>query len=136
MARTKATTKSKKPTKKKVQKAVPKGRLYVTATFNSTLVSITDDTGNVLCWSSAGESGFSGSRKSTPYAATITVENAVNKARNYGMNQMDVFIKGPGPGRDVALRVLKAQGIRVSMIADVTPIPHNGTRPRKAKHNK
>ncbi|MFZ1721345.1 MAG: 30S ribosomal protein S11 [Microgenomates group bacterium] len=136
MARTKATPKSKKPTKKKVQKAAPKGRLYVTATFNSTLVSVTDDTGNVLCWSSAGESGFSGSRKSTPYAATITVENAVNKARSFGMNQMDVYIKGPGPGRDVALRVLKAQGIRVSMIADVTPIPHNGTRPRKAKHNK
>jgi small subunit ribosomal protein S11 len=116
--------------------AVPKGRMYVTATFNSTLVSITDDKGNVLCWTSTGESGFTGSRKSTPYAATITVENAVNKARAFGMNQMDVFIKGPGPGRDVALRVLKAQGIRVGMIADMTPVPHNGTKPRKAKHNR
>lgn len=116
--------------------AVSKGRIYVTATFNSTLVSITDDKGNVLCWTSTGESGFTGSRKSTPYAATITVENAVNKARAFGMNQMDVFIKGPGPGRDVALRVLKAQGIRVGMIADMTPIPHNGTKPRKAKHNR
>jgi small subunit ribosomal protein S11 len=116
--------------------AVSRGRMYVTATFNSTLVSVTDDKGNVLCWTSTGESGFTGSRKSTPYAATITVENAVNKARAFGMNQMDVYIKGPGPGRDVALRVLKAQGIRVGMIADMTPIPHNGTKPRKAKHNR
>ena len=77
-----------------------------------------------------------GSRKSTPYAAAVTVENAVAKARNFGMNQMDVFIKGPGPGRDVALRTLKAQGIKVSLIADLTPAPHNGTRPRKSKHNK
>lgn len=122
--------------KKKVASVVPSGRMYVTATFNSTLVSITDNEGNVLCWSSAGEAGFSGSRKSTPYAATITVENAVTKARNYGMNEMAVYIKGPGPGRDVTLRVLRAQGIKVNMIADVTPLPHNGTRPRKAKHNK
>jgi small subunit ribosomal protein S11 len=121
---------------KKNVRSVQKGRMYVTATFNSTLVSITDDQGNVVCWSSAGEAGFTGSRKSTPYAATITVENAVAKARTFGMNQMDVYIKGPGPGRDVALRVLRAQGVRVSMIADLTPAPHNGTRPRKAKHNK
>ncbi len=126
----------KKTTPRKNNAVVPKGRMYVTATFNSTLVSITDDKGNVLCWSTAGESGFSGSRKSTPYAATVTVENAVNKARGYGMNAMDVFLKGPGPGRDVALRVLRAQGIRVPMIVDKTPDPHNGTRPRKAKHNK
>ncbi len=124
------------PVRKTAAKAVPKGRLYVTATFNSTLASITDEKGNVLCWSTTGESGFSGSRKSTPYAATITVENAINKAKAFGMHQMDVFIKGPGPGRDVALRVLKAQGIRVGMIADMTPLPHNGTKPRKAKHNK
>lgn len=121
---------------RKVTKAVPRGRMYVTATFNSTLVSITDEGGNVVCWSTTGESGFTGSRKSTPYAATITIENAIAKARNVGMNQMDVFIKGPGPGRDVALRVLRAQGVRVGMIADMTPIPHNGTKPRKAKHNR
>lgn len=127
------TTKTKK---KKNNRVISKGRLYVTATFNSTLVSITDEQGNVVCWASAGEAGFSGSRKSTPYAATITVENAVNKARAFGMGTMDLFIKGPGPGRDVALRVLKAQGIRIGMIADMTPDPHNGTRPRKAKHNK
>ncbi len=121
---------------KKTAKVVSRGRLYVTATFNSTLATITDDQGQVLCWSTAGESGFTGSRKSTPYAATITLENAIAKARNFGMNEMSVFIKGPGPGRDVALRVLKAQGIKVNQIADVTPIPHNGTRARKPKHNK
>lgn len=127
--------KNKKVVKKNIR-SVQKGRLYVTATFNTTLVSVTDEQGNVLCWSTAGEAGFSGSRKSTPYAATITVENAINKAKAFNMSSMDVFIKGPGPGRDVALRVLKAQGMRVNMIADMTPDPHNGTRPRKAKHNK
>lgn len=121
---------------KKIDRVVPRGRIYIQATFNSTLVSITDDQGNVLCWATTGEAGFTGSRKSTPYAATITVENAINKAKAYGMNQMDVFLKGPGPGRDVALRVLRAQGIKIGMIADVTPVPHNGTRPRKAKHNR
>lgn len=125
---------NKKP--RKITRVVPAGRMYVTATFNSTLVSVTDEKGNVICWSSAGEAGFSGSRKSTPYAATITVENAVNKAKAFGMNTVDVFIKGPGPGRDVTLRVLRAQGLKVNMIADMTPDPHNGTRPRKAKHNK
>lgn len=120
----------------KAVRSVPKGRMYVSATFNNTLVSITDEKGAVLCWASTGQAGFTGSRKSTPYAATITVENAVNKARAFGMNQMDIYLKGPGPGRDVALRVLRAQRIRVGMIADMTPVPHNGTRPRKAKHNR
>ena len=128
--------KKRSTTSKRVTKSVPKGRMYVTATFNSTLVSITDESGNVLCWSSAGEAGFSGSRKSTPYAATITIENAINKAKAYGMGTMEVYLKGPGPGRDVALRVLRAQRIMVPLIADMTPNPHNGTRPRKAKHNK
>jgi len=122
--------------KNKNIKVVSKGKIYVTATFNNTLASVTDEKGNVLCWSSTGESGFSGSRKSTPYAATITVENAVNRSKIFGMREMDVFIKGPGPGRDVALRVLRAQKIKIGMIADVTPMPHNGTRPRKAKHNR
>lgn len=122
--------------RRKPTRTVPEGRLYVTATFNSTLASVTDEKGNVLCWSSTGESGFTGSRKSTPYAATITLENAVNKARQFGMNTMSVFIKGPGPGRDVTLRVLRAQRIRITQLADLTPVPHNGTRPRKAKHNK
>jgi small subunit ribosomal protein S11 len=124
------------PTQKKPQRTVSRGRMYVSATFNNTLVSITDEQGNIVCWASTGAAGFTGSRKSTPYAATITVENAVNKAKAFGMNEMDIYLKGPGPGRDVALRVVRAQGIRVNMIADTTPMPHNGTRPRKAKHNR
>lgn len=131
----KTTIKKKKSNYQRTTRTVTKGRLYVSATFNNTLVSVTDEKGNVLCWESTGGSGFSGSRKSTPYAATITVENALNKAKNnYGMNQMEVYLKGPGPGRDVALRVLRAQGIRVTLIADLTPVPHNGTRPRKARN--
>ncbi len=121
---------------RKVIKVIPRGRIYITATFNNTLVSVTDEKGSVICWASTGASGFSGSRKSSPYAATVTVENAVNKAKAFGMNEMDVFLKGPGPGRDAALRVLRAQKIRVGMIADMTPVPHNGTKPRKAKHNR
>ncbi|MDH5533738.1 MAG: 30S ribosomal protein S11 [Candidatus Pacebacteria bacterium] len=124
-----------KKTSKKLRN-VPNGRVYITATFNNTLVSVTDEQGNVLCWASTGGAGFSGSRKSTPYAATVTVENALNKAKAFGMHNIDVFIKGPGPGRDVALRVIKAQRLKVGMIADMTPVPHNGTRPRKAKHNR
>jgi len=135
MALKKSNTKSTK-TVKKISRAIPKGRLYVTATFNNTVVSVTDDKGNVLCWASTGEAGFTGSRKSTPYAATITVENAVNKAKNYGMQEVDIYLKGPGPGRDVALRVARAQRLRINMIVDKTPVPHNGTRPRKAKHNR
>ncbi len=132
----KASTTATKPAVKKVAHSIPRGRMYVTATFNNTIVSITDEKGNVVCWSSTGGSGFSGSRKSSPYAATVTVENAVNKAKMYGMMEMELFLKGPGPGRDAALRVLRAQKIRVPMIADMTPIPHNGTKARKAKHNR
>lgn len=133
MARTQT---KKKTSKRRAKRTVSSGRMYVTATFNSTLVSITDDKGDVLCWSSTGSSGFTGSRKSTPYAATITVENAIEKSKSFGMKEVALYVKGPGPGRDVALRVLRAQGMRITMIADMTPDPHNGTRPRKAKHNK
>lgn len=118
----------------KVKRVVPKGQMFVTATFNNTIVTITDEQGNTVCWSSTGALGFPGSRKSTPYAATVTLERAVELARAHGMTSMDVFIKGPGPGRDAALRVIRSQGIKVSMIADMTPVPHNGTRPRKRKH--
>ena len=108
--------------KKKVTKVVPKGRLYVSATFNSTLATVTDEKGNVLCWSSTGESGFSGSRKSTPFAATVAVENALNKSRAFGLSEIDVYIKGIGPGRDVVLNVLRAARLRLGMIVDRTPI--------------
>lgn len=123
-------------TRKKPARAVPRGSMYVTATFNNTIVSITDDKGSVICWASTGEAGFTGSRKSTPYAATITIENALNKAKAFGLQQVDIYLNGPGPGRDVALRVVRAQRLRVGMIVDRTPDPHNGTRPRKAKHNR
>ncbi|HAV15276.1 MAG TPA: 30S ribosomal protein S11 [Candidatus Pacebacteria bacterium] len=119
---------------KKVKRHVPKGHMYVQATFNNTIATVTDEQGNTLCWGSTGNAGFSGSRKSTPYAATMSVEKAVSKAKEFGMRYMDVFIKGPGPGRDAALRAVRAAGIQVSMIADVTPIPHNGTKPRKLRH--
>jgi len=122
--------------KRKQNKTIARGRIYVSATFNNTLVSITDESGNVVCWESTGAAGFKGSRKSTPFAATVTVENAINKAKSFGMNHMDVYLKGPGTGRDTALRVIRAHGIKVGMIADVTPIAHNGTRKRKAKHNR
>lgn len=127
---------SKKTPTTKITRTIPRGRIYITATFNNTIVSITDENGNVVCWASTGGSGFSGSRKSSPYAATVTVENAINKAKSYGMHEMELFLKGPGPGRDAALRVLRAQKIHVPMIADLTPVPHNGTKPRKQKHNR
>lgn len=125
----------KSSTKKKVVRSVTRARLYVTATFNSTLASVTDVEGNVLCWSSTGEAGFSGSRKSTPYAATVAIESALNKARQFGVAELALYIKGPGPGRDVALRVVRAQKIKLLAITDATPLPHNGTRSRKPKRN-
>jgi small subunit ribosomal protein S11 len=122
--------------KRRITKAIPQGRMYITATFNNTLATITDQNGNTLCWGSTGKSGFTGSRKSTPYAATVSLEKLVDEGKEFGIREIEVFIKGPGPGRDAALRVLRESGIKISMIADVTPIPHNGTRPRKKKHNR
>ena len=128
--------KKRKKSSKKTGRTISKGRMYVTATFNNSLVSITDDEGDVVCWASTGEAGFSGSRKSTSYAATITLENAIKKAKQYGMKELDLYLKGPGPARDVALRVIKAQRIKLGMIVDQTPLPHNGTKSRKQKHNR
>jgi small subunit ribosomal protein S11 len=128
-----------KPTitnKKKVLKAIAKGSLYITATFNNTLATVTDEQGNAIAWGSSGNSGFTGSRKSTPYAATMAIEKVLTVARERGMKEMKVFIKGPGAGRDAALRVLKNSQLHISIIADVTPIAHNGTKPRKKKHNR
>ncbi len=122
---------SKKSGKKKV---VNTARIYVTATFNNTIITITDQKGNTVAWSSTGSSGFKGSRKSTSYAATIAAENAINQALNMGMKQAEIFIKGPGPGREVALRVLRGKGVKISLIADMTPMPHNGTRARKQRN--
>lgn len=122
--------------KKKIIRNVTKGNFYVLSTFNNTVATITDEQGNTLCWSSTGKVGFSGSRKSTPYAATMAVTEVVDKAREFGVQELKVYIKGPGPGRDAALRVLRNSNMRIGMIADVTPIAHNGTRPRKKKHNR
>ena len=110
-----------------------KGRVYINASFNNTLVTFTDLEGKTVCWGSTGAVGFKGTRKSTPYAATTTVEAAARKALLKGISEIEVRIKGPGPGRDAALRALRSAGMRMSMIADVTPIPHNGTRPKKRR---
>jgi len=112
---------------------VPRGNEYVQSSFNNTIVTITDPDGNVITWSSAGAVGFKGSRKSTPYAAGLAAENAARKAQEHGMRQVDVFIKGPGSGREAAIRSLQAAGLGINAIVDVTPIPHNGCRPPKKR---
>jgi len=119
--------------KKENKKITTKGRLYVTATFNNTLINVTDTQGNTICWGTTGTAGFKGSRKSTPFAATTAVERVVEKAKNLGLKEVEVYIKGPGPGRDAALRVLRGSGLKIALIADVTPIPHNGPRPKKRR---
>jgi small subunit ribosomal protein S11 len=119
--------------KKSLPTNIKSGRVYITATFNNTLVSITDENGNCLNWSSTGASGFKGSRKSTPFAATTAIDSAIKKAKEFGMTSVKVFIKGPGPGRDSVLGVLRSSGLKVTQISDVTPIPHNGCRPKKRR---
>ncbi|MBI4058411.1 30S ribosomal protein S11 [Candidatus Gottesmanbacteria bacterium] len=117
----------------KPKKTVEKGKVYVTATFNNTIVTITDSSGNTLCWGSSGMVGFKGARKATPFAATTAVEATAKKAAGMGLREVEVFIKGPGAGRDAALRALKSAGLAITMIADVTPMPHNGVRPKKKR---
>lgn len=126
---------AKKPvkTKKKVKKNITTGIAFVNATFNNTLITITDAQGNAISWSSAGSQGFKGSRKSTPYAAQIAANDAGLKAQEHGMKELDVKVKGPGSGRESALRALQAIGFTIRSIQDVTPIPHNGCRPRKRR---
>jgi small subunit ribosomal protein S11 len=122
-----------KGTKKRVKKNIPSGIAHIQATFNNTIITITDVTGNVVSWSSAGARGFKGSRKSTPFAAQLAAEDAARKAMDHGMKSIDVFVKGPGAGRESALRSLQATGLKVNLIKDVTPIPHNGCRPPKRR---
>src|SRR3989338_8241795 len=122
-----------KTTKHKAQN-VPNGKVYVNATFNNTLITVTDDVGNSIASGSSGRAGFKGTRKATPYAATTAVESAIKKAKDeFGVKSVDVFIKGPGPGRDAALRAIKSLGLRMNMIADVTPMPYNGPRAKKKR---
>ncbi|OGQ84820.1 MAG: 30S ribosomal protein S11 [Deltaproteobacteria bacterium RIFOXYA12_FULL_58_15] len=123
-----ATTKT-----KKVKKNIPSGLAYVQATFNNTLVTITDPQGNVVSWSSSGSRGFRGSRKSTPFAAQVAAQDAAHKAMDHGMRSVGVLVKGPGGGREAAVRALQAAGFRITMIRDITPIPHNGCRPPKKR---
>ena len=119
--------------KKKSKKVVPNGIAYVQSTFNNTIVSIADTEGNVISWASAGQKGFKGSRKSTPYAAQVAADSAAAKALEYGMKVLSVEVKGPGTGRETALRALQARGFKIISIKDTTPMPHNGTRPPKKR---
>ena len=119
--------------KRRERKNIPRGQAHIQSTFNNTIVTITDPSGNVVCWSSAGQNGFKGSRKSTPYAAQIASEQAARKAMENGMRSVDVFVKGPGAGREAAIRSLQSAGLQVVSITDVTPIPHNGCRPPKRR---
>jgi small subunit ribosomal protein S11 len=119
--------------RRRERKSVPRGQAHIQATFNNTIVTLTDPNGNVLSWGSAGGQGFKGSRKSTPYAAQVTAESAVRKAMDHGLRQVDVYVKGPGSGREAAIRALQQTGLSVTSITDVTPIPHNGCRPPKRR---
>ncbi len=128
------------PKKVVVKKQKPKtiittgnGKIFVSTTFNNTIVTVTNEKGDTIAWSSAGNSGFKGTRKSTPFAATSAVETAIKKAREVGLNSVEIYIKGPGVGRDAALRAVRNSGLSISMIADVTPIPHNGPRQPKKR---
>jgi small subunit ribosomal protein S11 len=119
--------------KKKVKKNIPTAVAHIKATFNNTIITITDVDGNAIAWASAGAMGFRGSRKSTPFAAQVAAENVAKKAKENGVNNLTVFIKGPGSGREAALRTLQASGIKINYIRDVSPIPHNGCRPPKRR---
>ena len=119
--------------KKKTKKNIPNGKAFVLSTFNNTIISISDTSGNIVSWSSAGQKGFKGSRKSTPYAAQVAADSAAVKALEYGMKTLTVEIKGPGSGRETALRALQARGFKILSIKDTTPLPHNGTRPPKKR---
>jgi small subunit ribosomal protein S11 len=120
-------------TRKRERKNIPVGKAYIQSTFNNTVITLTDPNGNVISWASAGTVGFKGSRKSTPYAAQMAGENAARRAIDHGLRQVEVLVRGPGSGREAAIRSLQAAGIQVSSIRDVTPIPHNGCRPPKRR---
>jgi small subunit ribosomal protein S11 len=119
---------------KKIKKDVGLGKIYISASFNNTLVTVTNAEGETLAWGSSGASGFKGTRRATPFAATSAVEKVVNKVKTEnGVDEVEIYVKGPGAGRDAALRAVKATGVKISLIADVTPVPHNGPRPKKKR---
>jgi len=123
----------KKKGAKKEKKAVHSGNAYIQATFNNTIITITDPNGGVVSWSSSGSQGFKGSRKGTPYAAQIAAGTAAKKAMVFGMRQIDIYVKGPGAGRESAIRALQGAGLEIKLIKDITPVPHNGARPPKRR---
>lgn len=134
MPDTKVTTKVEKKTEKKNTRYSAKGRIYLVATFNNTLITVTDDHGQTLCWGSCGKSGFSGTRKSTPFAATSAIESVLKKAQGeHGLMEAAVYIRGAGPGRDALLRVLRNSQIDITKLVDMTPVPHDGIRPKKRR---
>ncbi len=120
-------------TKKRERKSIPVGRAYIQSTFNNTMVTLTDPEGNVIAWGSSGTAGFKGSRKGTPYAAQLAARDAARRAMEHGLRQVDVYIKGPGSGREAAIRSLQSSGLYITGIMDVTPVPHNGCRPPKRR---
>ncbi len=120
-------------TRRREKKNVTVGQAHIQSTFNNTIVAVTDQQGNVIAWGSAGSQGFRGSRKSTPFAAQVTAENAARRAMEHGLKQIEIFVRGPGAGREAAIRSLQAAGLEVTAITDVTPIPHNGCRPPKRR---
>ena len=119
--------------RKKIKRNIDKGQAHIRSTFNNTIVSITDEQGNIIAWSSAGKVGYKGSRKSTPFAAQLAAEDAAKQAMEQGVKEVEIYVKGPGSGRESAIRTLQAAGLNVSLIKDVTPIPHNGCRPPKRR---
>jgi small subunit ribosomal protein S11 len=124
---------SRRATAKKAKRTLSYGRVHVFASFNNTIVTVTDPEGNTLCWGSAGSVGFKGSRKSTPFAARLAAEQAIKAAQTMGVQEVDVIVKGPGPGRENAIRAVQALGMKVRSISDITPVPHNGCRPPKKR---
>ena len=119
--------------RRRERKSIPEGRAYVQSTFNNTVVTLTDPKGNVIAWGSSGTAGFKGSRKGTPYAAQLAARDAARKAMGHGLRQVEVYVKGPGSGREAAIRSLQSSGLNITSIRDVTPIPHNGCRPPKKR---
>lgn len=119
--------------KRRERKNIPFGQAHIQSNFNNTIITLTDQSGNAIAWASAGTAGFKGSRKSTPYAAQLAAQNVVREAMENGLREVDVFVKGPGPGREAAIRSIQAAGLKIRSITDVTPIPHNGCRPPKKR---
>jgi small subunit ribosomal protein S11 len=121
--------------RRRERKSIPRGRVYVSSTFNNTIITLTDPNGGVVSWGSGGTAGFKGSRKSTPYAAQLAAEGATQRAMEHGLREVEVFVKGPGAGREAAVRALQSSGLRILAIRDITPIPHNGCRARRRPRN-